>query len=180
MNAQVWALTFGIAALVFWQPGGGTTDEVQALYRSRSRYVCCAPPQWLFGIVWALLYGLLTANLVIFANNAVIQSTFNNNYLAAFVLALVNLALAKLWLLLFNRTFTQKGASFAFLVIMTFLVFATALALLIVQATCGDESVEIWWVIAFFLGPYVLWTFYATLLMAQFACCRAPDEERSY
>lgn len=174
MDAQTWALTFGIAALVMLQPGGMTDRRVREVYMQRAASLCCAPPVWLFGVVWQVLYILLTANLVLFANNNTIQAACGNTYIAVFVIALVHLALAKIWLVYFNRMFARKGASLGGLVLMTSLVFGTALALLITEATC-PESADIWWAIAFFLGPYALWTFYATILMGQFACTAADE-----
>ena len=45
MNAQTWALTFGIGAFVFWQPAT-TLPAIQETYKQRSKNVSIAPPSW--------------------------------------------------------------------------------------------------------------------------------------
>jgi tryptophan-rich sensory protein len=165
-----WALTFGIAALVFWQPTL-TSVETQIAYARRRASLCCSPPPLIFGLVWPILYLLITANLVLFANDEQVSSEHNATYIAVFVIALVNLALNKTWAIYYNIVFPNPKSSLAGLVVYTFLVFATAAALLVVEATViGD----MWWSVVFFLGPYVLWTGYATILIAQFARARYP------
>lgn len=172
MDKITWALTFGIAALVFWQPAT-TSMLTQGVYAARRERLCCSPSPLVFGIVWPILYLLITANLVLFANDTEIETEENSIYIAVFVVALVNLALNKTWVIYYNFAFPNFKSSLWGLVAYTALVFLTALALLILEAVVADD---LWWSVAFFLGPYVLWTLYATVLMGQFAAAKPPEE----
>ena len=72
--------------------------------------------------MWPILFLLITANLVIFANNKIIENNFNENYIATFVIALINLTLVKVWNIYFNISFIKPKSSLIGLIILTFLV----------------------------------------------------------
>lgn len=172
MDRETWALTFGIAALVFWQPAT-TSLRTQLAYARRRKTLCCSPSPVVFGLVWPVLYLLITINLILFANDQEIQSENNDIYVAVFVMALINLFFNKTWAIFYNIVFPDPNASLVGLTVYTFLVFATALTVLILEALVAED---LWWSVAFLFGPYVLWTAYATVLMAQFACGKIPDD----
>jgi tryptophan-rich sensory protein len=166
LDATTWALTFGVAALVYWQPNGAPNSSQYGRVTSGLRF---APPTWVFPVVWFILYGLITAAIVVFAERRRVAHEHHSAYETVFVLWLVNLALNKAWGYLYSFLFimpTRLG--YALLTVLAFAVFGTALAILIVQARYVP-----WWSSVFLLGPYVLWTFFATLLML-YIWARAP------
>jgi tryptophan-rich sensory protein len=163
-------LAFALAAYVFFQ-FSYTSPATQLAYQSRRAEVrCCgAPSPRIFGIVWPILYAFITVSLVLFFDATQVQLQHNDIYIATFVVAVVNLLLNKSWPIYYNSVFTQPRANLVGLVVFTFLVFATAAALFVLEAIVV-EHIQLGWLCLLLMGFYVLWTLYATFLMAQFAC----------
>ena len=159
----IWALTFGVTAFVFL-PIAPTSRKVQGNYTSMN--VRGAPPQWLFGVVWPLLFVLISINIIFYAQRDENLLNFPEFYDAVFGVWIANLLLNKLWGVMFNWAFVGPSAAKMWsLVVMTLLVFGTAVAVLVLEAL----SAEPWWSVTFFVGPYVLWCAFATILMIRFA-----------
>jgi tryptophan-rich sensory protein len=172
MDRETWALTFGITALVFVELDVPTpATRIQYNKRQEGKHLIGVPPGYLFGIVWTVLNFLISANLVLYANDQRYAHAHNDNYQAAFVIALINLFFKKTWVFVYNIQFPRADSSLVGLTIYTFLVFASALVLLIVEAL---ENRHLWWL---FILPYVLWTFYATFLMWQFSCATDDNDD---
>lgn len=163
IDLALWTLTFGVAAFVFLQ-FSSTSRKVQRTYTELR--VGGSPPSWLFGVVWPLLYTLITINIVLFASRVDNFTIYPATYDAVFWLWVVNLLLNKAWGVAFNWAFIEPSTGkFWALFGATLLVAGTAIAVLILEAL----SAEPWWSIVFFVGPYVLWTSFASVLMARFA-----------
>jgi len=172
LDALTWALTFGVAALVFWQPAVPAPAAVYYNYSRVTLGLRLAPPAWVFPFIWFLLYALITADIVVFAERRRVAADHHDVYEASFVLWLINLALNKAWQPLFTAVFSSPSrGGFIGLFVLAALVFGTALAILCVEAAHVP-----WWASVFLLGPYVLWTFFATLLAFAIALFGVPSE----
>lgn len=168
IDPNIWALSFGVAAFVFLQ-FASTSRVAQANYTGLRG--CLAPPQWLFGIVWPVLFVLITINIILFAQRVENYSNSPVTYDCVFALWIANLLLNKFWGVLFNWAFgAPTGARMFTLFIATFLVAGTAIAVLILEAFTDEP----WWSIVFLVGPYVLWTSFATVLMSTFIASVDP------
>lgn len=163
IDVQLWALSFGVAAFVFFQ-FSSTSRRVQRTYTALK--VSASPPQWLFGIVWPLLYTLITINIVLFASRDDNYTLYPTTYDAVFWLWIANLLINKAWGAAFSWAFSvPSSGKFWALFVGTLLVLGTAVAVLVLEALTAEP----WWSVTFFIGPYVLWTAFASVLMARFA-----------
>jgi len=124
--------------------------EQRRWYARYQRSLACSPPGWLFGVVWPLLYAMLTAFAVLLFRNT-------TDFVAVFVLFFVNILLNKLWSLIF---FGQRRLALAAVIVVLMLGTQIAIAVLV-----GLR--EAWLPFGLFL-PYVAWTMYALVLNIQF------------
>lgn len=113
-----------------------------------------APPSYVFGIVWTLIYGLIIASAFIFFRN--FEGT--HYYTTIAILFLVNIWLNKWWSVVFFRR-TVQGTRYALLIIIV-LVLSGAVILVLL-------ALEQAWVPFGLYAPYVLWLLYATYLNVQ-------------
>ena len=133
--------------LVFWQP---QPVVVRKWYDARKSRVAGAPPGWLFGVVWTILFLLIVAAAVTFFGNS-------EEHVAAFVLFLVNLALNKAWSPLF---FGAGSLGLAAWVVVGMI--ATQVAVLVLMGMANS-----WTSFGLYI-PYAIWTLYALVLNVQF------------
>lgn len=170
IDPNIWVLSFGVAAFVFLQ-FASTSRTAKANYTALRG--CLSPPQWLFGIVWPVLFVLISTNIILFALRLENYTNSPITYDCVFAVWIANLLLNKFWGVLFNWVFAKpsSGKMFA-LFVATFLVAGSAIAVLILEAFTDEP----WWSIAFLVGPYVAWTTFATVLMSTFiASAGVPD-----
>lgn len=145
IDALTFAVFFSTIVIVFWQPfesaGRGTTQQ-----RQQSSPL----PAWIFPVVWTTLYALISANLI----HYILADTHNSElFEAALPIVLVNLVLNKSWtFLFFGLRLVWVSAACAALIALT------AIALLVVEVKDGEP----WWSVTFLLGPYILWSAFAT------------------
>ena len=162
IDPNLWALSFGVLAFVFLQ-FADTSRTAKANYTGLRG--CLSPPQWLFGVVWPVLFVLISINIILFAQRVENYTNSPLTYDSVFAMWIANLLLNKLWGVLFNWAFGAPSSAKMFvLLVATFLVTGTAIVVLILEAYTDEP----WWSIAFFVGPYVLWTMFATVLMGTF------------
>lgn len=137
-----WAsLTFAAAALgAFASAGAG------AFYAELDR-PSWAPPAWLFGPVWSVLYALMAASAWL-----VWRERGFSGARTALALFVVQLAANALWTWLFFA-WRQGGLAFAEVVFLCFLILATIVAF---QRIRGLAAV--------LLYPYLAWTTFASAL----------------
>ena len=146
-------------ALVFWFVlcfavagigGRWTAGEITGWYRTLAR-PAIAPPNWVFGPVWTLLYGLmaLAAWRIWLAPPSPGRSW-------AIGLFLVQLALNLAWTWIFFRKHAL-GAALIEVVILWAAIGATTMAFSRVEVGAG-------WLMA----PYLAWVSFATVLNAAF------------
>lgn len=114
----------------------------------------CAPPGWLFGVAWWLLYKLITAALFI-AFREFPDTTWT--YLAIFITASVNILLNKAWSMLF-WDFGRTGWS----LIVAFLMLDSAIVVLVFVAITTEATLR-WLVFGLYI-PYALWLMVAIYL----------------
>lgn len=138
------AVIFGVTALA---AAAGAAASIQApeFYRALAR-PAWAPPSWLFGPVWTLLYALMAlAATIVWRESA-------GRARGALTLYAVQLALNALWTWLF---FAWRSGALAFAEILVLLA-------AIVATIVAFNRVKT--IAAVLLLPYLAWTLFATAL----------------
>jgi len=135
------ALTFAAAAL-----GGLASAQARGFYQELAR-PAWAPPGWLFGPVWTLLYALMALAVWLVWRDRGLRGAK-----APITLYLVQLALNAVWTWLF---FVLRSGFLAFLdvVVLAALVLATLITFWRVRCLAG-----------LLLIPYLAWTLFASAL----------------
>jgi len=133
----------------------------------RRRRDILAPPAWLFGPVWTIMFGLIIAGMAIYVlklNDSLIAAccTFQPTWLTTTILALffANISFNHYWSIVFFR---YRSAAFALVIAM--LIMITAIALVVFFAVDGGWQ---GWVAFGVFVPYALWSIYAFILNASF------------
>lgn len=140
-------ITWTIATYI--QFSRSSTGDRQWYDENRSE-VSCAPPGWLFGFVWLLLYGLMSAAIFLFWRNNAASTLYN----AVLIVYLANLLLNKVWSVVFFDMGNREGSLF-----VIGLVNLTAAATLVLLIIDGDA-----WLPFALLLPYQLWLLLAAFL----------------
>jgi len=138
------------SAFVFWQPSGYNGAGSRRWYEKESSGIVGAPPGWLFGIVWSLLYALIVATAVLYFDNS-------TAFVTSYVLFLVNLVFNKMWVPIF---FGLQWTGVALFVIL--LMIGTGVTVLVLMGLNDN-----WLAFGLYL-PYILWCCYALILNVQF------------
>jgi len=139
-------LCFAVAGV----SGSWTAREVPTWYRTLVR-PSFAPPNWIFGPVWTLLYALMAI-----AAWRVSLEAPSPTRTAALVLFAIQLALNFAWSLLFFRGH-QIGWAFAEVLVLWTTILATALLFARVSTPA-----------AWLMAPYLAWVSFASLLNGAF------------
>jgi len=139
-------LCFAVAGI----SGSWTAREVPTWYRTLVR-PSFAPPNWLFGPVWTLLYALMAiaAWRVSLADPSPARTT-------ALALFAIQLALNFAWSFVFFRAH-QIGWAFAEVLVLWTTILATALLFARISTPA-----------AWLMAPYLAWVSFASLLNAAF------------
>ena len=140
----------GICFAVAGVSGKWTAGEVQGWYRTLVR-PGIAPPNWVFGPVWTLLYAMMAVAAWI-----VWQAAPSTPRTWGLVLFLVQLALNFAWSLIFFRQHAL-GASLVEIVLLWSAIGVTTLLFRQVSPAAA-------WIMA----PYWAWVSFASLLNAEF------------
>jgi translocator protein len=147
-------LLVSLTVFVLWQPAkrssGGKNDRVW-FDRNRSE-IRCAPPGFVFGIAWTVLFGLIIAAGFVFFRD------FQGSccYLAFSVIYIANVLLSKAWSVAF---FDRENTAVALLIaIAMFISGVVELVLLIIMRA---------WIPFGLLVPYVVWVLFAIYLNYQ-------------
>lgn len=126
-------------------------------YDSTRRRIVGAPPAWLFGVVWAILYTLnALAGFYYWKRTKPMMQYYD----AALTLYLINWLLQKIWTPIF---FGWRRVALALVVLLLCLV--TAVVVLVLFAL--DAA----WISFGLYLPYVLWLCYAAYLNAAWLTC---------
>ena len=140
------ALTFAVAGIsARW-----TAAEIPAWYRTLVR-PAIAPPNWVFGPVWSLLYALMA--IAAWRVSVAPPSSPRN---LALILFLVQLALNFAWSWLFFKQHAL-GAALAEVMLLWVTIAVTTLAF------ARIESLAAW-----LMAPYLAWVTFATVLNGAF------------
>lgn len=120
-------------------------------YRQNRKNVPCSPPASIFGPVWAILFGLVSASGFLYFGP---QSPYQTSdfFIAATVVYIVNVILTKIW---YPAFFSQSKR--VALIIAIFIVATNGSFLGLVIASDA-------WLVAGLYIPYVLWTMFAVVL----------------
>jgi tryptophan-rich sensory protein len=130
--------------------GRATVHEIPGWYRTLNR-PSFAPPNWVFGPVWTLLYALMS--VAAWRISLAPPSTLRNAALALFIL---QLALNFAWSLIFFR---QHAIGFAFAEVLVLWAFIGSTTILFSRLS----SLAAWLMV-----PYWAWVSFASLLNGAF------------
>jgi tryptophan-rich sensory protein len=145
-------LAFVITAPALW-----IYHSTERIYTRRLSFF--APPGWLIGIVWMILYCTITISTIYFVNAApAVGTPVGGNYLTTWIVLAVNILLNHAWMPLF---FDRAAPWFALVDIAA--VWGTAVTLLILNGIAARWTV-FWWLLA-----YPIWLTYATILNVYWA-----------
>lgn len=154
------------AALVAWIAfvWNGSTNALMPTnrewYEEQRSKITCAPPGWLFGVAWGILYALIIAASFIFTRD--FEASIY--YLATFIVLLVNILLNQAWSRVFFSSIVaenQAGSSVGIALVIALLMFVTEIAVLILFGL--TEA----WVSFGLYVPYAIWTLFAIYLNIQ-------------
>ena len=151
------ALAFGLLAFIFYQVSNLTTKEIKAIYARNPSFI----PDWLFGIIWTLLYvGIFFSGYEAFRSDAA-----QNDYLVpTLTLFIINLFLNKFW----TRTFfDEESPRMALAIVIGILL--TGIAVLVLMGLAG-----LWLSLGLF-AAYIAWVSVAMILNCQWVC-KSDDE----
>lgn len=140
------ALCFAVAGI----SGAWTAREIPTWYRTLVR-PSIAPPNWIFGPVWTLLYALMAV-----AAWRVSLAAPSSLRTAALILFLLQLGLNFAWSLIFFR-WHQLGWAFAEVLLLWTMILSTALLFARISTPA-----------AWLMAPYLAWVTFASILNAAF------------
>ena len=134
----------------YWQITPATTTNRRGWYEQRKRQISGAPPGWLFGVVWSVLYGMIAFSAFYYFAPAYESDAL---FLPLFVLVVINLLLNKLWTPIFFGANNVRGA-----LVIAVLMWCSGLAVAILMGIGGA------WVSFGLWLPYEVWVMYAIYL----------------
>lgn len=144
---------------VFWQPSqSGTSTDNRNWYDAMRSKIGCTVPGSVFGIAWAILFGLITSAGYLYLGPAGYGAD-SNLYVASYVIFVFNVLLTKVWTPVFFNTSRAYIGLAMFIAIFILLSAITFLVLL------GYETA---WLPFSLYVPYVLWCGYAVYLNSRF------------
>lgn len=155
-------------ALVAWIaftyfPLGFSGNHWRTYQKIRHR-VWGTPPGWVFGLVWFVLYMLMSLAIWFFWRDTRVNGVWD----AAWIIYVVNVFLNKIWTpIFFNARLMGLAALDAVLVLLT------AIAVLVLFAVNGR------WVSFVLYISYVVWLFYAVYLSIAFAVQQNKSASRA-
>ena len=147
----------------YWQLSSSPSGR--GWYNRGKVQIQCAPPGYLFGLVWFVLYGLLTASAILFFKNTI-------DYDAVFILWVINIMLNKLWSVLFFDM-GRTGSS----LVVAIAMLGTQIAVIVLIAIDGLSVVDRWFPFATYI-VYTLWLFVAIYLNAQWVIKKLPTNNK--
>jgi len=152
VDAGLLFVDVGVAAAIFWPALLLIRDT--GFYRHEKTRVRCSPPPWMFGIVWMIMYGLITAAAILHLHTAgSIDHHVDGWYQAIVALFIVNITLNHYWSVAFFGESRTLWVLFVLLVVL-----GTAIAEVVLYAI-----VEQWWSFGLYL-VYPIWLLYALCL----------------
>ena len=145
-----WGVLLAWIVFVFWQWTSSARER--SWYDSNRGSVRCAPPGWVYGIVWVVLYAFIVVVGFVYSRDFQAATVYD----ATLWILFANVLLNKLWSLLF---FEYGSAGWAFLAILLLVLSEIAvLVLLVISAAWLPFGL---WV------PYLLWSVVAMYLNYQ-------------
>lgn len=94
----------------------------------KQKRIYCAPPPWLFGIVWPILYGIMTASIVLFTLHATPDSW---QLIMGVTFYMIHMLANKYWSVLYWRQGRLRAAFWLIILVMlpTLLFFLLCVAI---------------------------------------------------
>lgn len=145
---------------VYWQPSFIQQNNMdnRNWYDAMREKIWCTVPSQVFGIVWAVLFGLITASGYVFLGPTGLGID-SNLYVAAYVVFVVNVLLTKVWYPIF---FDTRRSYIGLALFIALLIWLTAISFLVFMAY------ELAWLPFSLYVPYILWGSYALYLNSRF------------
>ena len=140
-----WVVIFTFTVAWYFQPFQRV--DIFNRYDETVGWIPGAPPRWLFGPAWAVIYALLSAATFIFWRDGVAA----DQYTSTMTLILINWVLNKIWFI----TYSLSNLASFFIIVATL---GTAISVVVSFAVVGIWSSFVMWLI------YVLWLVYASYL----------------
>lgn len=156
----------GWIVFVFWQISRQSNKERKWYDENRRQISGACIPGYMFGILWFILYALITASAVVFFVND--ENT--PYYLAIFIILVVNILLNKFWSVLFFDAGNTLGAF-----IISIILFLTSTA---INILLGLTNTTTSWISFGLFLPYTLWLIYVIYLNYQWYKNRLPTNNR--
>jgi benzodiazapine receptor len=160
-SAVEWLGLLCLPVVVYWQlsPGGGRDPRSREYYKTlrtetlRRYGRLFAPPPAIFGIVWTVMYGLMSAAIFLYWRGSVAGTHDHDLEIITYVGLAANLVTNKLWTLLFFDVRQRWVAT-----VDAYIIAGTGI-LVLVEFARQDQTISCWlW------APYVLWSLYAAVL----------------
>jgi len=155
-DRTTWALACSVAALLWVATNagsGGRSLPDRMYYAAIRRHVAFSAPAWLFGPAWTIWILALGVNVILFANNPVVEAS-TVLYTWAFALFLTWVVMFAVWTPIF---FTYRQTTLALVVNILLLLVTVALAVL--EPEAGETRLG---VVYGLLTPIVAWLAYAS------------------
>jgi tryptophan-rich sensory protein len=157
MDRLTWVGVIAWTVVTFWQFENDSMRVAESRwYDSRWINIPGRPPKWIFGFAWPILFGLMSASVVLFWNNATAVSQYDT----VLILYLVNLLLNKMWSVAF---FGQRRVGIALGILLATL--GTACVVLVYYGIYASDTD---WTSFGLYFAYPLWLSYAVYLNAFF------------
>jgi tryptophan-rich sensory protein len=164
-NKVAWLAIYAFTTFVFFQFTSSSTNSFNSVNKSNATFALindqrsnedglAPPPNWVFSIVWTILYALITATIYIVWNDEKLDTHMYDTLLSLFY---ANVILNKIWSVLF---FDQALYILAFVDALALLLSAISIAILLIIT--GH-----WFAFGLFV-PYCVWLVIAIILNAQF------------
>ena len=154
-------LVIALIAFVFFQISNLATDEIRKIYARQKEYLSLAPPPWLFGIMWTVIY-----TFMVVSGYFAFYVSVDTVELVMFVL---HIMLNKYWSLFY---FDQESPKMALITLLG--MFGTGITYLVYVGMRQN-----WYSFYFFLFPNMPWLLGALLWNVQIAVSTPTQKKTS-
>lgn len=148
----------------YWQPTSMNMNLSKTWYDSKRKHLSCSFPSGIFGIIWALLFGLIATSGFLYLGQP--DSGDSKYFVPVFAIYAFNVVLTKVWYpIFFGKTTARMGLA----LFIALLISATAIVVLVLMAL--DQS----YLALGLYCPYIAWSLYALYLNYRF--WKMPNNE---
>jgi len=156
-----------IVVAVFWQTSKSSSRKTREYYETNRKRIYCAPPGWLFGIAWTIIYCLVVASTFLVFQPG---STYTYGY-QTIIAWLINILLNKYWSNLFFDTHRIGLA----LIVAVGLVATGG----VVLGFMGADNANVGWVPFALYFVYPVWCTFALILNFQWWTASMAEQHQT-